>query len=207
MKYRVVGWTDPTDEYVEYEEPSEGATNAIIDDIRANGYLFTGMDHQGCANCVPVLNDGKMRIYSDREFGDLMAEAHNGGSYLEFAFGFYDELEGGNTPPDKKHFYIENFIPEDISENFELEVSARELKRARTEKEIRIDDDEALRYIDKGDYVSIKCGEVSEKYKVLSAYRRKDLSEEELSRFFIRGDSTLRDKFINAKTLIIIELE
>ena len=205
MKYRVVGWTCGFDESVEYEESTEGATNAIIDDIKANGYLFTGMDHQGCQNCAPVLNDGKKRLYSDREFGGVMAEAY-GGSYLDYAFGFFDELEGGNTPPDSRHFYPDEFVPEQISETYSFELSKKELKGVLASKELRVYDEDALRYIDKGDYVSLKCGERETKYKIEFVYRRKDMTDEELSRFF-SGDDSLRKKYYEAKLLVVIELE
>ena len=58
-----LGWTHYDDESV----PEKGGClgfaerNAIIDDIRAHGYLFSGWDHQESWDCVPILNDGERK--------------------------------------------------------------------------------------------------------------------------------------------------
>ena len=42
MKYRVVGWTEYDNPNVPMESCSPAAMQAILRDIRENGYLFTG---------------------------------------------------------------------------------------------------------------------------------------------------------------------
>ena len=94
MKYRVVGWADYSDPDIEDEDVSEAALQAIIEDIRANGYCFSGWDHQESFGCAPVLNDGKRRTFSQRGFGGVMAMAHGNLSrmgYSEYAFHFGED--------------------------------------------------------------------------------------------------------------------
>lgn len=206
MKYKVIGWTYAFDEEVEYAPDTVAAENAIIDDIRENGYLFTGMDHQGCQNCTPVLNDGKKRIFSDREFGCLMAEAHGEGSYVDYAFGFYDELDGGNTPPDSKHFDKNNFVLEDISETFIFDVTKEQFDLAKSNKELKIDDSPSLRYIEAGDRVLICFDGQSECYDITNVEKGKDLPAEIVSKAY-RGDKEARELLNRAKIVILLTLE
>lgn len=206
MKYRVVGWTYALDEKVDYAIETMAAENAIIDDIRKNGYLFTGMDHQGCQNCTPVLNDGKKRIFTDREFGAIMSRAHGGGSYIDYAFGFYDELDGGNVPDDSKHFDSENFVPEDISESFAFELTDEQFEGAEKDGVVYVDYDEKLRYIDAGDMAVICCGEKSQVYYITSAEEGLNLSDEIISQAY-RGNKEAQNMLNNAKTIIKLTLE
>ena len=74
MKLRVVGWVYPYYN-IEIGEASWAVRNAIIDEIRKNGYDFSGRSHQDYC-CTPVLNNGKKYLFSSEGWGDIMAEAN-----------------------------------------------------------------------------------------------------------------------------------
>lgn len=76
MKIKVVGWTQY--DLHEFDEGDSGwaVRMAVVDDIRKNGYLFSGYAHQEYSNCAPVFNDGKMRRFSQRGFADMIARRH-----------------------------------------------------------------------------------------------------------------------------------
>lgn len=42
MKYKVIGWNYYENEDIEDGDYSDAAYHAIIDDVRANGYCFSG---------------------------------------------------------------------------------------------------------------------------------------------------------------------
>lgn len=75
MKYEVIGWTET---YCE-TYPNHGCKTASVDmaiakEIRQNGYLFGGDEHD---EYCPVLNDGTKACYSWREWGRIMALAYD----------------------------------------------------------------------------------------------------------------------------------
>ena len=75
MKYKVIGWTFSDNHNIEDAPLSFAARHAIVDEIKAHGYLFSGEDHQDALYGCPVLNDGKKRACSQRGFAGIMAEA------------------------------------------------------------------------------------------------------------------------------------
>ncbi len=104
MKLKVVGWTYDYDGCFEEAQDSFAAQAAIIDEIRANGYMFSGWNHQETENCVPVLSDGKMRCYSQRGWGGIMAEAWENGNTMGYArYAFFDNAV--KAPPEEKNIY------------------------------------------------------------------------------------------------------
>ena len=76
MKKYVIGWTHFDNEKIEGAECTHSDNAAIIDDIRAHGYSFSGYAHQELDGGVPVMNDGKARRFSRRIWGSTMANAH-----------------------------------------------------------------------------------------------------------------------------------
>ena len=111
MKYEVVGWTAWNDaKYPEFEyvsdEDSQEAWDAVIKNVRDNGYSFGGDAHQNRKDCTPVLNNGKSFRCSMREWGALMAEAwevpdEDGYAYMLWYMDDYNEEhrpEGLQTP-------------------------------------------------------------------------------------------------------------
>ncbi len=170
MKLRVVDWVDYDDD--DYPEGKIGwaARNAVIDEIRAHGYNFSGWAHQEGYRCAPVLNDGCRYLWSQRGWGDVMAEAHGGQGamdYVSFAFGFDSSNE---TRPDPDSYY--NGEPEtDLNETFEREVFPVLFEKALREHEISLDSFEDLRYLDEGDKLILTCGDRRATY-VVSGIRR-----------------------------------
>lgn len=183
MKYRVVGWVYYDDPSFEDEDCNESALQAIIEDIRKNGYLFTGYDHQETFDCAPVLNDGKRRCFSQRGFGGVMAKAHGDYSrmgYSRYAFDWYtgsDEKDDRVFPNDHTNWI--DFVPEtDLNEELTATVTAEEFDAAKS-GELIILDREDLKFIDIGDTLVLKCGDMTASYTVKGFERRKDISNEE----------------------------
>ena len=115
MRYKVIGWTNNDDEnYPIMEENSLEVREAIIADIRANKYVFTGYDHHFEYTCTPVLNNGKRVCYGQRAWGGVMAEAHGVDDWDGRAYMFYHLrcVEEKRLPPDyvDDSAIIKNFI-------------------------------------------------------------------------------------------------
>ena len=163
MKYKVIGWTSYDDEETEDSHGCIGFAerNAIIDDIRAHGYLFSGWDHQETWNCVPILNDGKKRCYSQRGWGGVMAEAHGMmGNYDYARFTFFESLDREKCVYPKSSNYPRNFTPEtDLNEHFTIEVETGLFDLAQIRNPFFLEDLDALRYLDGGDTLTLVCGE------------------------------------------------
>lgn len=191
MKLRVVGWTD-----YDYHEFKEGdvtwaARMALVDDIKKNGYLFSGWDHQECSNCAPVYNDGKMRRFSQRGFGDVMAEAHGETGYMAYAqYAFRLNPEACVYP--QHEVYRWNVpVEKDLAETFVLQVDEDffnsvpavehlvfgELKR--TKKTLKLADLPQLRYIGEGNTLVLECNGKSKAFGIVDVDRRRDLTEEQ----------------------------
>ena len=178
MKYRVVGWVSYHDPDVEAKYASPAAIATIIDDIRGNGYLFSGQDHGSHLECAPVLNDGKKRLFSERGFGALMAEAHGDLSrmgYSSYAFGHFGE-EDGAVMPDIP-FFPDEFVPEELCEEISVEATAEDRAAADGGK-LTLRDTEALRFLDAGDTLTLLLPEGRASYLVTGVERRRDLDDE-----------------------------
>ena len=175
MKLRVVGWAWYDDDLPQ-GNVSWAARNAIIDDIKKNDYLFSGLSHQEALDCAPVLNDGKIYRFSQQGWGDVMAEAHGffgRKDYARFSFGINEEKEVRPL----LRFDEDNFIPEtDLSEKFTLCVNPSVFRSAQKTAEIKLEVLHKLRYLDKGDNLELICGEDKAEYKVESVERKKDLT-------------------------------
>ena len=125
MKYRVIGWTNYDDESVPDKAGCLGFAerNAIIDDIRKNGYLFSGWDHQEMWDCTPILNDGKKRCYSQRSWGGIMAEAYGDMGDYDYALYTFSESIKREKCVRPRGFRLDGFTPEtDLNEHFEIAV-------------------------------------------------------------------------------------
>ena len=128
MKYKVIGWTY----YENYDIPfSNGGIgfaerNAVIDEIRKHKYMFTGWHHQeSWNNCVPILNDGKKRGFSQRGWGGVMAEAYGEMGDFDYAsYAFFGGGDDSNLRYPNNEFEIEDFVSEPLeNEHFDVEVS------------------------------------------------------------------------------------
>ncbi len=102
MKLRVVGWTYYDDARFEDGGDSYAAHEAILADVKANGYDFTGWHHQEAERGAPVLSDGRIYRYSQRGWGGLMAEVVGDEDlfgYARYAFYYGEDDEGIRLPP------------------------------------------------------------------------------------------------------------
>ena len=159
MKYRVVGWTDYDSDTVPEARGRIGYAEccAIIDEIKKHGYLFSGWDHQECLYCVPVLNDGKKRCFSQRGWGGIMAEAYGEtGDYSYAQYTFDGSLDPAYTKKPTEDFDPYGFTPDAaLAEHFTLPVDDEILQDAQTNNPFRIKDADVLRYIDTGDTLTL----------------------------------------------------
>lgn len=208
MKYKVIGWTDYDDIFydVEIGHASDAATQAIIDDIREHKYSFSGYDHQESVCCVPVLNDGKKRLYTQRGFGGLMAEAHGYRGSMDYALFSYTARDARGKksrrgmPSLKLQFNPEGFTPEDITEDYTIEVGEEIYKQATEAGKIVIDDTPYIRFMDQGDRVTLVCGENSVTYTVHRVVKDKDLTEDDMINLYMKAQGA-EEKWQNAKII------
>lgn len=101
--YQVTGWTDDCDEryigvngtFLMDSNPPEldmdAIRCAIIQEIKEKGYQFTGDYHQNGYYGIPIINDKYTIIYSQRSWGDIMADAlelpdDDGYAYVKWAW-------------------------------------------------------------------------------------------------------------------------
>ncbi len=111
MKLKVVGWTNYDDMHFEEGKNSFASHEAIIRDIKAHGYDFTGWHHEEAENGAPVLNNGKIYRYSQRGWGAVMADAYgerDPHAYSLYAFSFGEH--GDNVKMPKSERNIVNMI-------------------------------------------------------------------------------------------------
>ena len=73
--FKVIGWTDYSDEKYPSIGGSVAANQAVITELREKGYRFGGDAHQERRGCCPVLNNGAKVCCSMRGWGAIMAEA------------------------------------------------------------------------------------------------------------------------------------
>ncbi|MCH5161892.1 MAG: hypothetical protein J1G38_00185 [Clostridiales bacterium] len=209
MKLKVVGWTSYSTD-LECGVNGWAARNAIIDEIKKKGYLFSGWVHQEGYCCAPVLNDGKVRCYSQRGWGGIMAEAHGKTGRMAYvSYSFISDAAKEIRPDDS--FDEDKYIPEpDLSERFEVSVSRDKLEASRNKRKIKLDDLPELRYMDAGDTLALLAdGEVLE-FAVVDVDRQRDFSPAKLLRLemdFYDSDTQkskrAEEEFNNGKIIIV----
>lgn len=162
MKYKVIGWTWYENYSIPFSNDNIGFAerNAIIDDIKKHKYLFTGWDHQeSWNNCVPVLNDGKKRGFSQRGWGGVMAEAYEEMDDYSYArYTFHQSVDEKYKKYPHKEFNEYKFVPKPLkNEHFKVEVCEELFEIASKKNPFYLEDLEALRYIDKNDTITLNC--------------------------------------------------
>ncbi len=162
MKYKVIGWTY----YEDYDIPFSSDTigfaerHAIVDEIKKHGYLFSGWDHQeSWENCVPVLNDGKKRGFSQRGWGGVMAEANDEfGDYDYSIYTFHQSIKSSACRYPKHQFFAEDFVAEPLeNEHFDVDVSPELFQIAKKSNPFYLEDEPSLRFVDTNDTISLHC--------------------------------------------------
>ena len=190
MKYKVIGWTY----YDNSEILDSGNTigfaerNAIIDEIKKHGYLFSGWHHQeSWDGVVPVLNDGRKRCYSQRGWGGVMAEAYGKmGDYDYASFTFHQSIDSSHLHFAPDDFEIFDYEPQVVeNEDFVVEVNEGLFEIAKTSNPFYLDDIDELRFVDKNDTITLSCnGE--ELFFVV-----KDIDRDKASNGFKRADELI----------------
>ncbi|MCD8372811.1 MAG: hypothetical protein LUD27_05885 [Clostridia bacterium] len=172
MKYRVVGWTSYDDYSVKDGDLTYAAYTTIIDEIRSEKLFFSGYDHQERSYCVPVLNDGKKRIFSQRSWGGLMAEAYGYYGRFDYSLFSYPSAVGKGAKIPEGQGVPVWFVPEkDLSEEITVNVGEEKFAEAESGR-IKIAEEGRLRYVDKGDTLTLVCGDMAASYKVFDVFSR-----------------------------------
>ena len=87
---KIAGWAHFDDSYPTINNPDliKDAITLIQNEIKENGYCFSGEDHQNKSNCMPVFSNGTCMRFSMRLWGTLMASVYstpdNQVSYMDF---------------------------------------------------------------------------------------------------------------------------
>lgn len=87
-KLKVIGWTSydsACQNIIITAENMRELVDCLIDEIKQNGYVFCGDQHQdGSTFGVPVFNNGKCYRASMRAFAFIMALAHDDQDYMNY---------------------------------------------------------------------------------------------------------------------------
>ena len=88
---KVIGWTTGGDEdFLTFSCTNEDIYNAIVANLRENGYRFDWSSHQSDSlPCTPVINNGYKIYCGPRLWGHIMAEAHAEEADAECAYAEY----------------------------------------------------------------------------------------------------------------------
>ena len=179
MKYKVIGWTNYDDGEFPEGECSRAAFRAIVDDVRENGYDFSGYSHQECFDCTPVLNTGERMCFSSRGWGRVMAEAHGHFGVYDYSNYSFGMEETDKTPT---CFFIDEskVLPlEELYETYRLTIDDADFETLLKENQVIIPDADYIRYIDVGDTVILdNNGRIAE-YKVDGVLHGRDKNEGE----------------------------
>ncbi len=177
MKSYVIGWTHFDNEEIESAECGFADCQAIVEDIREHGYSFSGYAHQEFQGGAPVMNDGRIRRFSKRNWGSTMASAHKSPHPLDYtlwaeAFAT-EEAELKGMPSEDR--WIKDIPPlidrDELYETYRFTVDEPTLERARTVHKYTRDNSHELRFIDVGDTVVMTCGEVTARFAVTDIKR------------------------------------
>ena len=189
MKYKVIGWTEYENEEIEAMDYRISASEAVIDDIREHGYLFSGMHHQDCSRCAPVLNNGKKLLFGQRGFGGIMAKAHGKDSrmsYAEYAFTWHftkDEKDSPYVLPEDERVFEgkvdKSLVEENLSECYEYEATRELFDKAISQGKIDFIYDPVYRFMDIGDTIVLKCEGQEATFEISDLDRYKIFTEDE----------------------------
>ena len=198
MKYKVVGWTwfnNPNVPYVDNIGFAE--RNAVIDEIRKHQYLFSGREHQ--EDYAPVFNDGKMRCFSQRGWGSIMAESYNcmkKYDYSAFAYGVNSKYRKTPDDVEDSYFLEDDFVPEtNLNEDFIVAVKEDIFDLAKSRNPVYMEDLEELRMIDAGDRLILTCNDKRETYLVSDVNRNRNVKRSNL-KYNIKGKYKLIISYI-----------
>ena len=178
MKYKVIGWTWYENYNIPFSNKSIGFAerHAIVDEIKKHKYLFSGYHHQEWwDNCVPILNDGKKRGFSQRGWGGVMAEAYEYFNDYDYAiFTFEQSIKPNAIKIPKHEFKPEEFVSKPLEhEHFDITISSELFEIAKTKNPFYLDDLEELRFIETDDTITLHCNDESITFLVDDINRNK----------------------------------
>ena len=218
MKLRVIGWTFYDDDKYPEGEVDEASYQAIRDDIKKNGYVFTGWHHQEINKCAPVLNDGCIRRFTQRGWGGIMADALDKKepyAYSWFAFNTPFDTGMKIKLPDKG-VNEEEIVPEaEIFGEHIIEADDRLLSDALENEEIRLPDREENKYLRRNDIIILVNKGAEYRFKVEDIEYKKDLPQKDIRAYMYmalsyHSDEEVREiteKYNNAPTITVINLK
>lgn len=173
MKYKVIAWTSYDDEDFPEGACSVAQFRAIIDEVKARGYDFSGYSHQELLDCAPVLNTGERMCFSSRAWGRIMAEAH--GFFGVYDYSNYRMHYDDEITPEWEPFDDSLVSPlEELSETHRIEVTEEDLSDVLMDGELTVRETEALRYIDVGDTVILENNGKSTSFTVTGVSHGRD---------------------------------
>lgn len=190
MKYKVIGWDNYDTSDWQDGDASDAVIEAICDDIKQNGYEFSGFYHQEGWAGAPVLNDGLRYCFSQRGWGGVMAQAHGYTGFMDYAIYAFATGEEGKTPEGN---IDESLIVsrESLYETYSVKVSPEDFAKADSENTLVIVDDEKYRFLDQGDCLNIVVQDTTYSRKVTSVSRRRDLTDDEI--YFLQSHNPYED--------------
>ena len=190
MKYKVIGWDNYDTSEWKDGDASDAVVEAICDDIKKNGYEFSGYYHQEGWSGAPVLNDGLRYCFSQRGWGEVMAQAHGYTGFMDYAIYAFATGEEGKTPEGN---IDESLIAsrESLCETYSVKVSPEDFEKADSESALVIADDKKYRFLDQGDCLNIVVGDTTYSRKVTSVSRRRDLTDDEV--YFLQSHNPYED--------------
>ena len=102
-EFKIVGFTSYDSAYLTaqiLEEEFPHVFDLVVEEIKKNGYCFSGEDHQNHERTVPIFANGTVLRCSMRLWAQMMAEAHNGdkNSYMDF----YMDVPGESIYPEEE---------------------------------------------------------------------------------------------------------
>ena len=181
MKYKVIGWTYYDDTTYPDCDNTWAITNAVMDDIKAHGYCFTGEHHQEDANCTPILNNGKMVTFSRRGFGGIMAEAH--GELGPYAYALFTDKYGVKESalvfPDGTVHQEQIVAQEQLMEEYTIQVDKQVFDSITTDGLYKTIDKQDYRYMEIGEKVHFVCEGQTACFNIVDIERKLNLTEED----------------------------
>lgn len=171
MQYKVVGWTEYDASGIQDAPLTDAAARAIVEDIRAHGYFFSGFDHQERLLGAPVLNDGRRRAVSQRMFAALMAEAH--GEQGEYAYSAFlsDIPTESRKMPTNRYGALTKFDPplREVFPYADLVFPA--------DMRLRVLYHERFQYLERGDILRMEVGGETRDYTITGVQILEDKGE------------------------------
>lgn len=220
MKLKVIGWVWYEDSLYDGGEVDWAAYNAIVDDVKEHGYCFTGYHHQECFDCAPVLNDGKIRRFSQRSWGGVMATVEGlKGKYAYSVYAFsspFNENDDFVMPRDRD--VDESLIrsPEELVDEYRVKIRIDALRRIEERGgKYKLPDLEEYRYMAVDDVIVFLNKGAEYRYRITHMEKNKKLPERDIFNYrmlntYNTSEEKIRritEKYENAPSEICLTLE